>query len=346
MDLRDGAQLELTGTLREALLAGRLLQEPDVVPLARLNPVMKRLVNAIVDADSLPLTRHLVLRGAGWTRLFIELTGQCNEKCAHCYAGSSPDVKEHLDEATVLKALDEAYDLGFSSVQLTGGDPLLSKSCVPAARHARDLGYSNIELYTNGLALTGQLFQELRDLEVSFAFSLYGQDPLVHDTVTGVPGSHRLTLDAIRRTGQSELAVRVGIVDTATPGFDLDATRALAHSVGVPETQIHADVERSVGRGDFRPTPAVGSAVSPGMVSSFSGTAAITYDGNIYPCIFSRDLLLGSVYGDGLAAALKDETPISVDTSSLAEAAMSWSDRLTCRKCQFRAAILTGESEA
>ncbi len=352
-----GLELELVGSLRAAFLDCRLLQEPSAITLARLNPVMQKLVNDLVAADPVPLNRHALLKGAGWTRLFVELTGQCNERCAHCYAGSSPEVEQSLDEPVVMQALDEAREIGFTSIQLTGGDPLISDLCVPAASHARALGFGDVEVYTNGLALKGRLFDSLKDLGVSFSFSLYGQDPLVHDIVTGIPGSHRRTAEAIERTGQAGLTMRVGIIDTGTPGFSLSQTRSLAEVLGVPPDHIASDVERSVGRGDFKSNegqePPVPTAPSPSgaltqthihggsTLSLFGGTAAVSYGGEIYPCIFSRDLPLGRVDLDGLAASLQKESPVEVDLDTLVDNARGWSERLTCRKCQYRAAMLS-----
>jgi len=175
---------------------------------------------------------------------------------------------------------------------------------VPAARQARSLGFNNIEVYTNGLALKGQLFRDLADLDVTFAFSVYGQDPLVHDAVTRVPGSHRRTLEAIERSTAADLNVRVGIIDTGKTGFNLEATREIVVGLGVSPGSIGADVQREVGRGVFQ-QPATSDnrentgkpqppALSPrDLVESFAGAAAVAYNGEVYPCIFSRDLAAG-----------------------------------------------------
>ena len=92
IDRRDGAHLSLTGSLREAFLAGNFLQEPTAATMAGLNPLMERLFSSLLAEDPAPLDRNVLLKGSGWNRLFIELTGHCNERCEHCYAGASPAV--------------------------------------------------------------------------------------------------------------------------------------------------------------------------------------------------------------------------------------------------------------
>ena len=355
IDGRDGGELSLTGTLRQAFLEGRFLQEPVAAAMARLNPMIERLFSSLVASDPCALDRYRLLRGAGWSRLFIELTGQCNERCEHCYASSSPDVLASLTESAILGAIDHAKSLGFQIVQLTGGDPLISPNVVPAARHARDIGIMSVEVYTNGLALKGRLFEELRDLNVAFAFSVYGQDPLVHDAVTRVSGSHRRTLEAIERAASAGLEVRAGIIDTGQTGFNLEETIKLTTRMGVPENAIGTDFMREVGRGTFqqekgaeqggaRPPPAPLSARD--FLEFFSGAAAVSYTGEVYPCIFSRNVPLGSVYESTLTEILEDPSPIDMDWNRVYDRAMSFEDKLTCWKCRLRAALLTDEQRA
>jgi MoaA/NifB/PqqE/SkfB family radical SAM enzyme len=352
IDGRDGASLELTGSLRDAFLEGRLLDEPSAQAMVRLSPLMGRLIGSLAVANPELLDRHQLLRGSGWSRLFIELTGQCNERCSHCYASASPDVAESLGEDLVIETLGQARELGFTSVQLTGGDPLLADTCLPAARKARELGFPVIEIYTNGLALTDRLLQELAELEVCFAFSIYGQDPLVHDVVTQVSGSHRRTLDAVERTVKADLEARVGIIDTGQTGFNLEATVDLLVGLGVSADAIGFDVQREVGRGNYQSAAQDSELPKAGdlapllpdeLTGVFAGTAAVSYDGYVYPCIFSRDLPLGCIGETGLAAILQDPGPVNARMDDLLEIAAGWADRLTCWKCRIRAAMLSKE---
>ena len=146
------------------------------------------------------------------TATLPRLTARCNERCTHCYAESSPDRTEALSEAVVMSALDDAAELGFARVQLTGGDPLVSDLCVPAAAHASKLGIAQVEVYTNGLALIGRTYEQLAALGVRLAFSFYSHDPATHDAITRTPGSHRRTLAAIHRSVRDGLDVRVSVI--------------------------------------------------------------------------------------------------------------------------------------
>src|SRR5262245_139747 len=180
--------------------------------MARCDPSVARLHAALQEARLQPLDRATLLRGSGYGQLFIELTARCNERCVHCYADSSPEREEALDEATVHAALADGRKLGFPRVQLTGGDPLISPLSAAAAAQASALGYQQVEIYTNRLGLAERLLAELAAQQVAFAFSFYSADPAIHDAITRTPGSQRRTLDAIARVQAAGLAARVSII--------------------------------------------------------------------------------------------------------------------------------------
>lgn len=350
IDSRDGVSLTLSGKLRESFHKNELLAQPSFQALAEMNPMMARLGHSLAGAQPVPLNRSVLLKGAGWSRLFIELTGQCNENCLHCYAEASPAVTDALTESQVLAALADASELGFTSVQLTGGDPLISKTCLTAATRARELDFPLVEVYTNGLALKGKLFEDLASLDVAFAFSVYGQDALVHDVVTRIPGSHRLTMEAIDRAVSAGLRVRVGIINTGTTGFDLQRTWDLMISLGVSEDAIRWDVEREVGRGSFTApavlhepdTSALPAFSADQMADAFAGTAAISYRGEVYPCIFTRNRPLGDINIDSLKDILERPDQVQFDIGTLDDDLNACADSLTCWRCRMRSTLLPG----
>src|SRR5690606_35876914 len=73
------------------------------------------------DDTHLPLTPSAALSLGRFDTLFIELVGQCNERCVHCYASSSPEIRAKLEHREVESILADAAALGFTRVQFTGG---------------------------------------------------------------------------------------------------------------------------------------------------------------------------------------------------------------------------------
>jgi len=321
--------------------------------LARFEPLLGQLREQLQEQALQPLTRETVLRGSGWKQLFVELTAKCNEQCVHCYAESSPARTEALAWPELRKVLEDAKALDFSLVQLTGGDPLISPHCIRAVEFAREIGIPRVEIYTNGLALRGRIYERLRELAPSFAFSFYSHNPDTHDAITRTPGSHARTARAIRRAVDDGLSVRAGVISMEQNQHDASKTYEYLMGLGVAGNSIGFDQMREVGRGDATPidTNAGPAGVQSGGVESarprnFGGSAAVSYDGQVYPCIFSRHLSLGSIYDTSLEAILTSADPIAPQRKSLLQARARWGEKLSCWECQARSVLLDGNCNA
>jgi len=321
--------------------------------LARFEPLLGQLREQLQKEALQPLTRETVLRGSGWKHLFVELTAKCNEQCVHCYAESSPARAEALAWPEISKVLEDAKALDFDLVQLTGGDPLISPHCVQAVQFAKEIGIPQVEIYTNGLALRGRTYDRLRELAPSFAFSFYSHNAETHDAITQTPGSHARTARAIRRAVDDGLDVRVGVVSMGKNQHDASKTHEYLLGLGVPDGSIAFDQMRDVGRGDatLLETSTRLAGVHTGGVEStrprnFGGSAAVSYDGQVYPCIFSRHLPLGSIYDASLEAILTSAEPIAPQGKNLLQARERWGEKLSCWECQARSVLLDGNCNA
>lgn len=191
--------------------------------------------------------------------------------------------------------LDDAAALGFSWVQLTGGEPLLHDGLLEIVARARELGLS-VEVFTNGLLLDARTLAALEAHRVAFAFSVYASEAAVHDRITGSPGSWERTIAAIRRVREAGLALRAGVIVMDENRHLVEETRAFIESLTGDRTAVGGDVARSVGRGAFDPenvSPACRAERGDRPPSGRQGKACVAADGAIYPCIFSRWLSRG-----------------------------------------------------
>jgi len=307
--------------------------------LGAIRPDLERLHVALTTEQPEPLTYRTLLGRGGWEILFLELTGQCNERCRHCYAESSPERKEQLSWPEIEAVIHAAQTLGVRRLQLTGGDPLVSRHCLEAARLATRLGVPAVEIYTNGLALSESLADELCPLGVSFAMSFYSHRPEVHDQVTGTPGSQQRTLAAIERVVRRGNELRVSLISTAENREDLGAAVELLRSVGVGASQLKMDEEREVGRGRFEDASGrVPYALLPEAGPSTHGAAqgggklCVSYRGELFPCIFSRAERLGSIREASLISLL--DTPLTARSATPRLELARPEARLTCADCR------------
>jgi MoaA/NifB/PqqE/SkfB family radical SAM enzyme len=344
-DLVTAERLRVQGTLAAQVLRGE--SSPLLETTARFDPVLGRFAHALADEGApVRFDRAALLRGSGFGLLFVELTARCNEECQHCYAESGPARSEALAADTVAAVLSDARRLGFQTVQFTGGDPLLCSFLPQAVAQAVELGLG-VEIYTNGLALHGALWDALRLLGPSFAFSFYSHDPAVHDAITRTPGSQARTTRAIARVLEAGLPCRIGVIGLESNRAALADTVRHLRELGVAPARIGVSFERSVGRGHETDAVAldldalIGVDTHGQRPDPWAGKALVSADGTVYPCIFSRSLPLGSVLERSLEQVLTHTAGVLVpeDLEARTEA---WQDRLSCWECRLRAAVLEG----
>jgi MoaA/NifB/PqqE/SkfB family radical SAM enzyme len=330
----------------ESLEAGTAT--PGLIRLAEAHPALGDLI-AWLATPAVPLTAYDVVRQDGFDTLFIELLGRCNERCVHCYADSAPTVTDALDRETVMSVIDQAAAAGFRRIQFTGGDPLLCEFLPEAVARAAEVGIEHREIYTNGLALSAGLLDQLEAGRPSFAFSFYSLDPEIHDRITRTPGSHRRTLAAIDRVVARGLRSRAAIVVMEENAARVDELVEFLKARGVgsvswsrtfavgrgTEVANSASSPRAIGPR----TAESGGHSAPGGGRRGSGKLCVSYTGDIVPCIFQRQSVLGNVRSgvplvDLLAASGRGPArrglPVSDDSRQ----------RLQCASCRLTDAAL------
>ena len=112
--------------------------------------------------------------------LELEITQFCQLKCAHCYSESGP----HGGHGTMTtadweKLIDQAAALGIETVQFIGGEPTLDPDLPLLMRHALGAGL-NVDVYTNLVHVTPELWELFSLPGVSIGFSWYSADPGKH----------------------------------------------------------------------------------------------------------------------------------------------------------------------
>ncbi len=318
--------------------------------LALAHPWLRGLARARIS----PPRPSRLLLGQGLGILFIELTARCNERCLHCYAKSEPERQEILALADVRRVLGEARNLGSPAVQFTGGDPLIYPELASAVACARETGYNDVEIYTNGLLLTDALLTRLATYEPRFAFSVYSYDAVTHDHITRVPGSHRRTLAAMRRVIAAGLKLRAGVIlMPENRGHERQTADFLHAELGLPRHLLGFDSVRGTGRGtfmDYQPdvpytedrthhSPEDNHHVDHDDRNVRRGKLCVASDGGVYPCIFSRNTLLGNIREQSLPDMLSE-----LDKRPLPHASETrWRQcvqRMSCSDCQMIAYTL------
>jgi MoaA/NifB/PqqE/SkfB family radical SAM enzyme len=197
------------------------------------------------------------------------------------------------------RVIDEAAGLRMRTVQFIGGESTLHPGLCALVRHAVAAGL-RVEVFSNLVHVTPAQWAAFSLPEVSLATSWYTADPAVHAQITGRRGTHARTKANIAEAVRRGIPVRAGMVDVT--GGDAGAARAELVGLGVTGTGV-ADRVRRIGR-----------AALPGMAGDRDvaelcgrcgrGMAAVSPEGDVWPCVMSRWLPAGNVLREGLEGVL------------------------------------------
>ena len=94
-------------------------------------------------------------------KLWLYTNFHCNLRCTYCVAESTPTAAPRtLGLDTVRRLVDEAVELGFERVFLTGGEPLLLDNIYEMVAYTS--ARLPTTLLTNAMLLKGQRWQRLQ----------------------------------------------------------------------------------------------------------------------------------------------------------------------------------------
>jgi cyclic pyranopterin phosphate synthase len=123
--------------------------------------------------------------------LDVVLGYDCNLACDYCTI--TPEMRRRaLSTADVLRAIGEGRRRGYDALSLTGGEPTIRQDLVGIVRAARDAGYRDIKLQTNGLLLAhGPNVATLIAAGVTrFHISIHTHDPEAYDALVQRDGAY------------------------------------------------------------------------------------------------------------------------------------------------------------
>jgi uncharacterized radical SAM superfamily Fe-S cluster-containing enzyme len=147
----------------------------------------------------------------------IEVTRRCNLRCPVCFADAGGPVPADPD----LVVIESCYrSLGSCNIQLSGGEPCLRDDLPEIVALGRSLGFSFIQVNTNGLRLaTDTAFVErLKAAGVASVFLQFdGVDDNVYTALRGRP-----LLDQKKRAIKicTQMDIGVVLVPTLVPGVN------------------------------------------------------------------------------------------------------------------------------
>ena len=169
----------------------------------------------------------------------LKLGFACNNRCLFCAQGEKRTECASRPPEQLLSELRAARPEATGLV-LTGGEPTLYKKLVPLVRAASQLGFSSIQLQTNGrmLAYPDVLARLVEAGVTEISPSLHGPTAEVHDELTRAPGSFDETTRGIENAVTAGLSVLTNSVITRSNVELLAETVELLAGLGVRSAQL------------------------------------------------------------------------------------------------------------
>jgi len=160
--------------------------------------------------------------------VLLEVTDRCNLHCAVCFADSGYGVAEEPSLKKITWLLERSMAaVGPSNLQLSGGEPTLRDDLPEIVEIARRIGYSFIQVNTNGIRLASDkaYAKQLLAAGLSSVFLQFdGFDDAIYRSLRG-----RALLDeklcAVKNCGEAGLGVV--LVPTLVMGVNTDSVGAI-----------------------------------------------------------------------------------------------------------------------
>ena len=170
-------------------------------------------------------------------RLDLKVGFSCNNRCLFCVQGEKRNEEKDRTGDEIRAILKD--NEGGGGVVFTGGEPTLRQDLVELVGDARELGYSPIQVQTNGRRVAYRPYidalVEAGMTEISPA--LHGSRPEIHDGLTRAKGSFRQVVQGIKNAISLNLPVLTNTVVTQQNIKDLPNIADLLLRLGVRHIQ-------------------------------------------------------------------------------------------------------------
>lgn len=279
---------------------------------------------------------------------WLEITQFCNCRCVHCYEGSTHNICRSPLTLTEWKNVIEQIDaLGVKRVVIIGGEPCIHKDIVKIADYVSSKNI-NTTIFTNGIMVSDSLKNVIEKYNIKMKFSLYGHCAEVHDRITKHPGSFDKLHDSIRFCIDHDIDTTIAVVIMRENEEYYNDILEFIKKIGVKKFKFdvirevfggsqskHIPCDKNIIDSVKRTQPHFPKTYKKKFDNAFysntcwRGKIVISEDGTVLPCVFERNIKLGSIRTDTISNILNSE-----------KATACWNftyDKIkSCRDCEFR----------
>ncbi len=170
--------------------------------------------------------------------LDIILGYDCNLACDYCTI--TPAMRSRaLPPRAVVAALREGQRLEYDAVAFTGGEPTIRGDLLALIRAARDLGFADIKVQSNGLLFSpGNLAKMLEAGVTRLHISIHTHLPAAYDALVQRPGAFPAMLAGLGAAVATDASVVADLIVNTDTFTRLPAAVTWLADLGVTEAHL------------------------------------------------------------------------------------------------------------
>lgn len=240
---------------------------------------------------------------------WLELTNACNQQCIFCYAGANLKNTSFIPVETAKKIIQEIRKKGFHTLQLTGGELFLHPNFWEIVEYTSIVNFPEIEVYTNLTLINKHDLIKLKKFGIKIATTLLGPNALIHDKCTGTNGSFKRWYQNIKELKSLKIPYRIAVVRVKENEKFINEIKQFLYNEKIVQSDklLRIDDCRPSGRESniaILPTKEhkLHLNVNPDFFyfaqeynTCWAGKIAISPNGNVHPCIFAREIMVGNI---------------------------------------------------
>ena len=187
------------------------------------------------------------------TQVEIQLGHMCNNRCVFCVSGQQTELgrARPLPLDPLVEQVSAAFARGHRKITLLGGEPTLQPGFLQLLRHAVEIGFEEIVIFTNGVKTARASFIDevvAQGGNLTWRISLQGANKTAHERTTKRPGSFDRIVRSMQHLCERGQRLTVNMCVVQSNYESVAEFPELLLPVGA--TQLHLDMVRPLDAGE------------------------------------------------------------------------------------------------
>ena len=287
------------------------------------------------------------------SRIHIDVSSRCNERCIHCYIPNENKCNI-MTEEVFDNVLMQCRNMNVLNLTISGGEPMLNPNLKSILLKCNKYNFS-VNLLSNLTLLSCDLLDVIASNPlVSVQTSLYSMDEKVHDAITRCKGSFRKTMQAITLLHKRNVPLQINcpimkqninsyesVLEFANSmNIEADSDYSLFGSYDLSRSNLQCrltvdEIEKIESTKDLKESEleyirSKQTASSDPICPVCKSSLCVSNIGDVYPCEGWQSLILGNIEKQSLRE-IWEKNPLVLRLRGL-----TYKDFPKCNSCAYK----------